>query len=174
MRMNRRQRDHQALSVIALCSFVFCGCSSVSATPIVATSSPTAVQSNLQPAASPAATLPPSTPQPIEDALNAVNRTLEADDVSKLASLLLEQVLLAQGPDGNAGAQITRAEASTWLKARWGKQRGVTAHDDVEHFVMLEITTQGWANVAPLEQGRIIFHLHRYNAQGQEDALNGQ
>ncbi len=169
-----RQRDHWVLIVIALCSFVLCGRSSASATPVLATLSPTAVQSVLQPAASPVATLPPGTPQPIDAALDAVTHAMAADDATPLTSLLLEQVLLARGPAGDGGVLVTRAEASTWLQARWGKQRSIVSHDYVEHFEMLEITSQGWANLAPLEQGRIIFHLHRYNARGQGDTLNGQ
>ena len=117
---------------------------------------------------------PLATPQPIEAAVETVTRALQSNDATVLAPLLLDQVLLARGPDGSIGGMIKSEDAIAWLTARWGKQRSVTAREYVEHFVMLEITTQGWANVAPLEQGRIIFHLHRYNAHEQEDALNGQ
>ncbi len=174
MPVERTQRDRWMLIVVALCCFVFCGCSGVPSIPVLATLKPTASHSVPRLSASPVTTLPSSTPQPTDDALDAITRALSANNESRLTSLLLDQVLLAQAPAGNVGALVTRAGASAWLKARWGEQRSVTAHDYIEHFVMLEITTQGWADLAPLEHGRIIFHLHRYNAQGQGDALNGQ
>jgi len=159
---------------VALCCLVISGCSDTSSAPVPATLKPTSLPPVLQPSASPVATLPLGTPQPIDAALDAVTHALAADNAAPLTSLLLDQVLLARGPDGNVGELVTRAEASTWLQSRWGKQRRVATHDYVEHFVMLEITSQGWVNLAPLEQGRISFHMHRYNGQGQEDALNGQ
>ena len=174
MRVERRQRDRWMWIAIALCCFVLCGCSDAPSASVPATLKPIVQQPALRPSSTLFAALPPSTPQPIDAALDAVTRALSANDASKLTSLLLDKVLLAQGPDGNAGELVTRAAASAWLKARWGAQRSIASHDYIEHFVMLEITTQGWANLAPLEQGRINFHLHRYNAQGQGDALNGQ
>jgi hypothetical protein len=38
---------------------------------------------------------------------------------------------------------------------------------------MIEVTTSGWSIVAPMLTDRLVFHLHRYNANGQGDALNG-
>ena len=169
-----KQRDRWALLVIALCCWVLGGCSGVTSTFVPVTLEPTIRPSVLRPIVSPVATLPPGTPQPIDAALDAVTHALAADDAAPLTSLLLDQVLLARGPDGNVGELVTRAEASAWLQARWGKQRSVEAHDYVEHFELLEITSQGWVNLAPLEQGRIRFHLHRYTAQEQGDALSGQ
>lgn len=174
MRVERTQRDRRALLVILLCCLVLSGCSGGAATPILVTHEPTTMPSVTRPVASLVATPPPRTSQPVVTALDAVTRALAADDVASLTSLLLDQVLLAQGPAGDGGELVTRAEASAWLQARWGKQRSVTAHDYVEHFEMIEITTLGWTNLAPLGQGWINFHLHRYNAQGQGDALNGQ
>ncbi len=169
-----RQRDRWLWIAIALCCSAISGCSDASSASVSATLKPIALPPILRPSSTRMTTLPPGTPQPIDAALDAVTHALAADDAAPLTSLLLDQVLLALGPDGNVGGLVTRTEASAWLQARWGKQRSVSAHDYVEHFVMLEITTQGWVNLAPLEQGRINFHLHRYNAQGQGDALNGQ
>ena len=172
------QRDRLVLIAIALCLFVFGACvpaptPATSASTI--TSAPTIIAPALRPTSAPtAAPPPPSTAQPIANALDAVTRALKADDAAVLAPLLLDQVLLAHGPDGNSGGLVKRDDAIAWLTARWSQQRAVTSHDYIEHFVLLEITTQGWANIAPLDNSRIIFHLHRYDAQGQGDALKGQ
>ena len=69
---------------------------------------------------------------------------------------------------------MTRDSAANWLNQRWGKRRMVVSSDYVEHFVLIEIQTTGWMKIAPLEQGDIFFHLHRYGAQGQSDPLRGE
>ncbi len=118
--VERTQRDRWMLIVVALCCCVFSGCSDAPSTLVLATLKPIARQPALRPSSTPIATLPPSTPQPVDDALDAITHALSANDASRLTSLLLDQVLLAQAPDGNIGALVTRADASAWLKARWG------------------------------------------------------
>ena len=87
--------------------------------------------------------------------------------------LLNDQVLLAQGPEANIGGLIDRAAAIAWLNDLWGNHRSIVSYDYVEHFVMLEVDTHGWLIIAPLQTDRLMFHLHRYDANGQGDALNG-
>jgi hypothetical protein len=170
--VSQAQRDRLMLVAIALCFFGLGACapSTVPAAPV-----PTIIASTLRPTSASTVTSPsPSTPQPIEDALASVGRALQADDASMLVPLLLDEVLLAREPGTASGELIGRDNAIAWLKARWGNQREVVSNEYIEHFALLEITTQGWAKVAPLDNGRIIFHLHRYDAQGRGDALDGQ
>ncbi|MGB8647453.1 MAG: hypothetical protein WCF84_19615 [Anaerolineae bacterium] len=103
----------------------------------------------------------------------AVMRALQANDASMLTSLLLDNLFLAQGPNGDVGDVISRADAIKWLNAHWGANRQVASSDYVEHTVMVEIDTTGWARAAPLQNGSIVFHLHRYDAQGESDGLGG-
>jgi hypothetical protein len=160
------------LVAMALC---FSGLSACASSTVPATSVPTISVPTLRPTPVPTATpLPLSTPQPIEAAVETVTRALQSNDATALAPLFGDQILVAEGPDGNIGGLVQRDDAIAWLTTRWGQQRAVESNEYIEHFVLLEITTQGWAKVAPLDNGRIIFHLHRYDAQGRGDALNGQ
>lgn len=130
----------------------------------------TPVRSTVSPIASP---MPRSTPQPIENAIAQVTRALQADGAASLQGLLLDQVYLAQEPDAGIGGLIGRETAIKWLNQRWAAQLSIVSNNSVEHFVMIEIVTQGWSTVAPMQTDRLTFHLHRYNAQGLGDALNG-
>ncbi len=120
-----------------------------------------------------ATAVPRSTPQPIESAIEAVTRALQAKDTSTLQLLLNDQVLLAQGPEANVGGLIARTDAMAWLNERWGNHRAMVSTDYIEHFEMIEVTTSGWSIVAPMLTDRLVFHLHRYEDSGRGDALNG-
>ncbi|HET7375783.1 MAG TPA: hypothetical protein VFK30_03685, partial [Anaerolineae bacterium] len=66
-----------------------------------------------------------------------------------------------------------RETAHKWLNQRWTAQLSIVSNNYVEHFVMIEIVTQGWSAITPMRTDRLTFHLHRYNAQGLGDSLNG-
>ena len=148
-------------------------CTPVAALPPAAPMSArtaTPIRSTVSPIASPK---PRSTPQSIESAIAQVTRAFQADDATSLQALLLDQVYLAQGPDAGIGSLIGRETVLKWLNRRWAAQLSIVSNNYVEHFVMIEIVTQGWSAVAPMQTDRLTFHLHRYNAQGLGDALNG-
>lgn len=130
----------------------------------------TPIRSTVSPIAPP---MPRSTPQTIESAVAQVTRDLQADDAASLQALLLDQVYLAVEPDTGIGSLIERETALKWLNQRWGAQLSIVSNNYVEHFVMIEIVTQGWSAITPMQTDRLTFHLHRYNAQGLGDALNG-
>ncbi len=143
----------------------------VTATP-VPTSAAVSTHSPILPTLE-ATTAPVRTPETVQLATQAMTRALQRKDASELSALLIDGVFLAKGPNGEVGDTISRDDAVKWLDARWGASRQVISSDYVEHTVMLEIDTSGWARVAPMQNGRISFRLHRYNAQGQEDGLAG-
>ncbi len=102
-----------------------------------------------------------------------MKHALESKDATALQLLFNDQILLAQGPESNIGGLIGQAEAIAWLNERWGSHRSIESNNYVEHFVMLEVDTQGWSIIAPMQIDRLVFHLHRYDANGRGDALNG-
>ena len=160
------------LAAIALC---FLGLSACAPSTVPATPALTIIMPTLQPTPAPTVTPPPlSTPQPVEGVLDTVRRALRVDDTSMLTPLLLDEVLLAREPDVVSGELIGRDKAIEWLKARWNSPHEVVGSEYIEHFVLLGIKTQGWQVVAPAKTGNLLFHLHRYDAQGRGDALDGR
>jgi hypothetical protein len=114
------------------------------------------------------------TPEDIEATVQTFARALQAQNAAELSSVLVEdQIWLAEGPNGDTGVAITRKAALDWLNSHWGANRRVISHEYTNHFVLLEITTGDWAALAPIEAGNLVFHLHRYNAQGQADPIHG-
>lgn len=124
-------------------------------------------------------TLPTETPAPVETPLDvkqtrqAVAEALQAQTAGKLASLFTSDIWLAEGPVGESGESISQDDALKWLNVHWGTTPRLVSAHYVEHFVKLELTTSGWKKVTPLEQGVIVFHLHRFAANGEPDAING-
>ncbi len=116
---------------------------------------------------------PVVTPLDPQTGIDAVTRALQGRSAQSLSDLLLNQVLLAQGPNGYQGQTVAREEAVQWLNARWGRQRLVVSTDYVEHVVLLEVKTSGWVRLAPVQSGVIVFNLHRYSGQAQADPLRG-
>jgi hypothetical protein len=113
---------------------------------------------------------PSPTAQTIDAAVALLQRALQASDPAGLQPLLGDEVLLDN-------ALITRDLAWQWLVDHWGPagtSRRIVATAYTEHFVLLEVETAGWAPVPPLHAGTIEFHLHRYDAAGRGDPLDGE
>jgi hypothetical protein len=105
----------------------------------------------------------------MEAAIGTLQRTLKESDPTRLQPLLGNEVLLDD-------TLVERNVAWQWLAARWGPigtSRLVIGTDYIEHFILLEVQTTGWAKIAPLQIGNITFHLHRYNTEGRGDPLAG-
>jgi len=111
------------------------------------------------------------TPQDADSVVNTIKRALQAADAQALMSLLTDEVFVARAPNGNELQTLSRTAVVQWLNARWGASRQVVSSRYVEHFVLLEVGTSGWAKVAPLERGEITLHLHRFAADGRADPL---
>lgn len=113
------------------------------------------------------------TPEDTKAAVDQISRALRAGDAQGISTLLTDPVWLTAGPLGDIGESISRGDAVSWLETRWGKKRTVVSSDYVEHFVLLEIETTGWPRVDPMQDGSIDLHLHRFNAQGEEEPVQG-
>lgn len=113
------------------------------------------------------------TPVDLQATVDQIRRALQAPDAKSMAPLFVEPVWLAAGPVGDEGKSISRSEALAWLGERWGSTRTVVSDDYVEHFVLLEIETAGWSALPPVQGGTVLFHMHRYNTQGEEDPVQG-
>ncbi len=159
--------------MLALLATALTACAEDVPTPDIPFPTARAVTRAPSTAAAQSTAAPARTPETTDAATQAVRSALQAKDASGLANLLIDSIFLAQGPNGDVGDTLSREDAIKWLNTRWGANRQVIASDFVEHTVMLEIDTSGWARVAPLQTGNVIFHLHRYNAQGQSDGLLG-
>jgi len=114
---------------------------------------------------------PRATAQPIEAGVDALKQALRQSDPRVMLPLLGNAVLL----EGTTSRMLDRDAAFHWLAARWlaGAVREVTTTDYVEHFVLLEVKTTGWARVDGATSEAVTFNLHRYDVDGQGDALDG-
>ena len=111
------------------------------------------------------------TSQPIEAAMDALIFALRQTEPQAMLPLLSSDVLL----EGTTSQMLNRDVAWQWLAARWqaNKVREVTEMDYVEHFVLLEVKTSGWARIADARSETLTFNLHRYDDNSKGDALNG-
>jgi len=72
------------------------------------------------------------------------------------------------------GMLLSTDTAWQWLSSRWGNgNRLINTYDYVEHFVLLEVTISGWTSVNADDAESLVLNLHRYQAQGKSDPLNG-
>lgn len=113
------------------------------------------------------------TPEDLQAAVDQLTRALQAPDAKSMSPLMLDSIWLAAGPVGDEGKSVSRSEALAWLGERWGSELTLVSNDYVEHFVLLEIETAGWAALPPVQNGTVLFHFHRYNAKGEEDPVQG-
>lgn len=113
------------------------------------------------------------TPEDVSKGMEELTRALNGPDPSGMAPLFANEVWLAEGPAGDVGQAISRNDALKWLAARWGKKRTLDSLEYVEHYIALDIQTSGWSPEPPVRTGVIVFHLHRFNADGLPDPLQG-
>ena len=122
-----------------------------------------------------AATAAPTTlPSDYDATVLVVTQALGGSNASGLAAWLATEVALAPRRSGLASETVTQAAALGWLNAHWGGNHTVLEKQFVEHFVSIELVTDGWTKIAPIENGVVELHLHRYNAQGLGDPLGGR
>ena len=109
----------------------------------------------------------------MERAIAAIRAALAAKDAAALGALMLDQVTIA--PGGEQGAEtMDRDVALAWLQDRIGSGPSVTSTNLVEHFGLLEVETRPWEPKPPAAGGTIVFNLHRFNAQGDQDPFGGE
>ncbi len=142
-----------------------------SAAPIQPTAFEPVVLSNptLEPT-EPPAVIP--TPQDVDSIIQTVTKALASHDAAQFAPLLLDNLWLGPVEAQDQGQSAGRDDGVKWLTAHWGHIT-ISSHNYVRDSALLEITTSGWAKVAPVAQGIVLFHLHRYNSGGQEDDIQG-
>ena len=120
----------------------------------------------------------PSPTSPFSDAerqaqaVSVISSALQAKDATLLRPLLLDQVTLAPGGDQGADT-LDREAALAWLQDRIGSGPAVVSQNLVENFGLLEVQTAPWDVKAPVATGTIVFNLHRYDAAGKQDPING-
>ncbi len=124
----------------------------------------------------PAATAPPvavTTPDDVPTIAQEITRAIQANDVAQLAPLLLDAVWLAPDEDAGIGDSLSQADSLQWLRGHRGRKESVASIDYVRDSALLRITTTGWASLAPLQMGVVLFQLHRYDSSGQENDVQG-
>lgn len=166
---------HMILAALALL-IMMTGCAFATSTPVVATLEPTTGPTITPVIATPSAIATrqlATTPESAAVTVEAVRQALRANDAMTFMSLLLRRVLMAHGPEGEMGEMVERDAALAWLNTRWGATREIVSTQYIEHFMLLEIRTTGWLNLPPLTGGIVLFHLHRFNLDGQADPLRG-
>jgi hypothetical protein len=117
---------------------------------------------------------PAALPSDFDATVQSVAQALAGRGANGLSALLANEVSLAQRPGALIIETLSHDVALGWLAQRWGSRHTVAEKQFIEHFVSIELVTDGWARIAPVQQGVIELHLHRYNAQGQGDALGGR
>ena len=111
--------------------------------------------------------------QTTAEAIDALKQALNAKDASGLVLLLADQVLVTSNANGEGGTILSHSDAGRWLSLRWGATRTLIRTQYVDSLVLLIVDTKDWATASPIKKGTLTFRLHRFNAQGQGDALQG-
>jgi len=117
---------------------------------------------------------PAALPADFDVTIQALAQALGGSNANGLFAWLSNEVSLAQRPSALSSETLTHEAALSWLAARWRSRHTVVDKQFVGHFVSIELVTDGWARIAPVQNGVIELHLHRYNAQGQGNALGGR
>ncbi len=114
-----------------------------------------------------------ATPEDVPAIAQEITRAIQANDVTQLSPLLLDAVWVAPDEDVAAGDSLSQADGLQWLKGHRGRKGSVSAVDYVRDSALLRVTTTGWAQLAPLQKGVVLFQLHRYDSSGQENDVQG-
>lgn len=145
--------------------------------PAPASAAAASPEASPSPAASPGATTSPSpradsgvTDQQIQALQQQFEQALAAADLPGVERLLLDRVALAT-PQG--GQELDREAAASWLRDRAGPGIRVVRVDRSALAVLLQVTTDGWPRKDPIQAGRVVFNLHRYDAAGRLDETRG-
>ncbi len=117
--------------------------------------------------------LPPTTPADVTPAVQALTRALQSGDASQLSSLLGTTLWLAQANNETEGESLSREAGIAWLKGHWGRPT-IVESSYIRDGALLSIATSGWLARDPLEQGELLFNLHRYDSSGSMNDLTGQ
>jgi hypothetical protein len=124
-----------------------------------------------KPAASPSAIASPQAPATISgddiaDIEQAMRRAVGSAGLPGIESLLLDRVSLSTP----AGSEVMdRAEAARWLRDHAGDTIEVARVEPSSQTMLLEVSTRGWPQADPLEQGIVTFNFRRYDANGRPD-----
>jgi hypothetical protein len=126
-----------------------------------------------KPAASPVALASPQASRPISDddvaqIESEMQRVVATAALPGIERLLLDRVSLST-PAG--GQVLERAEAAQWLRDHAGPGIQVARVEPSAQTMLLEVSTQGWPNDEPLEQGVVTFNLRRYGDNGRPDEM---
>lgn len=117
---------------------------------------------------------PVALPADFDAILQAVTRALGGGNANGFSAWLANEVSFAPRPGVASTETLTPEVALARLNARWGGRHNIVEKQFVEHFVRIDLVTDGWAKIAPIQNGVIELHLHRCNLQGQGDRLGGR
>ena len=95
---------------------------------------------------------------------------MASGDLQGIDVLLLDHVALST-PKG--GSVMDNAQTASWLRDHAGPSMRVTQFERSSQEAMLQVQTDGWPKVDPIEQGRVTFGLRRYDANGRPDQSGG-
>ncbi len=116
---------------------------------------------------------PAPTPDDVQETVRALNRALQSGDSAQISPFLLDIVWVAGEENPGAGETLDRQAGLQWIKQHWAATITLSSAEFVRDSALLEVGSSGWAKVKPLEQGDLILHLHRYNANGHPDDIEG-
>ncbi|MGE5139502.1 MAG: hypothetical protein ACM3JD_08585, partial [Rudaea sp.] len=105
--------------------------------------------------------------------VQAFRAAFDSNDISRISPLLIDSVFVAQDGDEAAGQSLGRDETSGWLKEHWRGKPVYAGENYVRDSGLLVLTTTGWAAGAPILEGTVLFHLHRYDAEGAMNDAGG-
>jgi hypothetical protein len=143
------------------------------ATPPISAETRIQAPSPTTPAAKLVTVAAPRVPDDFDTTVQAVSDALRAPDAHGLSGWLAMEVSLGHRPDAAALELLKPESALTWLNVHRGGPHRVVEKQYVEHDVAIELVTDEWAKIAPIQNGIVELHLHRFNAQGSGEPLDG-
>jgi hypothetical protein len=132
--------------------------------------SPAAIKPSVGPSPSAVATRPTSSDDDTAQLQRRFDQTIGDPRLPGVEDLLLDHVSLST-PQG--GSVLDNDQAASWLRDRATTGITVTRTDAGTQSVMVQVVTEGWPNSDPIQQGRVIFTLRRYDRNGKADEENG-
>ena len=158
-----------SLSLLAACSTET---TSFGSAPDPRAASPTIVRPDVPPTAEDAAPVV-ATPNDIPALVESLRIAVTSNDLTRVNPLMLDTVFLAREGNEADGQSIERSEVAMWLKDHLSGRPVLDGADYVRDSGLLVVTTTGWSTRDPLQEGTILFQLHRYDPDGTMDDASG-
>jgi hypothetical protein len=102
----------------------------------------------------------------VADVQTRVEQAVSSPDMRGIEALLLDHVSMSTSEGGSV---MDASAAATWLHDHAGPGIKVTQVERGTQDISVQVQTEGWPQNDPIQTGRVVFSLRRYDANGRQD-----